>query len=89
MKILETALAKLIAVEWRLAKYAMKSCEYSFSQDYVSHRSPLWTQHLSELRGQENVRMLESQIFGDVAQLDKLFKLLLHALLLLVFLSVL
>ena len=59
MKILETALAKLVAVEWRLAKYAMKSSEYSFSQDYVSQRSPLWTQHLSELRGQENVRMLE------------------------------
>jgi predicted O-methyltransferase YrrM len=59
MKILETALAKLIAVELRLAKYAMKSSEYSFSQDYVSHHSLLWTRHLSELRGKEDVHLLE------------------------------
>ena len=59
MKILEAALAKFIAVERLLAKHAMKSSEYSFSQDYVFDRSPLWTQHLSELRGKEDTHLLE------------------------------
>jgi predicted O-methyltransferase YrrM len=58
-KVLEWALAKLVSVEQRLPKYAFKSSEYSFTQDYMSGNVPIWTQHLSEIRGKENIHLLE------------------------------
>jgi predicted O-methyltransferase YrrM len=58
-KVLEWALAKLVSVERRLAKYAFKSSEYSFTADQVSHHVPIWKQHLSEMRGKENIHLLE------------------------------
>ncbi len=59
MKVLETVLAKFIGVERFLAKHVMKSSEYSFSQDYVFDRLHLWTQYLSQMRGKENIHLLE------------------------------
>jgi predicted O-methyltransferase YrrM len=57
--VLEWALARLVNIERRLVKYAFKPSEYSFTQDQVSHHAPIWTQHLSEMRGKENIHMLE------------------------------
>ena len=59
MQFLEYVLAKWIGIERLLANLTMKSSQYSFSQDYVFDRSHLWSQHLGELKGKENVHLLE------------------------------
>jgi predicted O-methyltransferase YrrM len=56
---LDTVLGKLTGIEIRLARYAMRTSEYSFSQDYVSDRSSVWNEHLAGFKGRENLQMLE------------------------------
>jgi predicted O-methyltransferase YrrM len=56
MKFSELAIAKFGRF---LAKRLMRTSEYSFTQDYVFDRVHLWMQHLNELRGKENIRLLE------------------------------
>ena len=56
MKFSELAIAKFGRF---LAKHLMRTSEYSFTQDYVFDRVHLWLQHLIELRGKENIRLLE------------------------------
>ena len=58
-KFSEVVLSKVIAVENVLAKRVSKSSEYSFSADWVSNATPLWTRYLGQFRGSENVHLLE------------------------------
>jgi predicted O-methyltransferase YrrM len=55
----EVIVWKLISVEDLLAERASKSSGCSFSTDWVSRPAPLWTRYLGELRGLENVHLLE------------------------------
>ena len=76
---LEEVLAKLTGVESRLAHYAMKSSDYSFSQDYVSDRTSVWNQHLAELKAKENVHMLEVGSFEGRSAIWFLSNVLTHS----------
>jgi predicted O-methyltransferase YrrM len=77
-KVLEWALAKLVNIERRLVKYAFKPSEYSFTKDDVSAVAPIWTQHLSEIRGKENIHMLEVGSFEGRSAIWFLQNVLIH-----------
>ena len=78
-KVLETALAKLTGVESLLAHYAMKSCNYSFSQDYVSDRASVWNEHLAGFKGKNNIHMLEVGSFEGRSAIWFLNNVLTHS----------
>src|SRR4029453_1787209 len=77
-KVLEWTLAKLVSVEGRLAKYAFNSSEYSFTEGQVPPHVPIWTQHLSEMRGKENIHMLEVGSFEGRSAIWFLQNVLIH-----------
>jgi Methyltransferase domain len=59
MTVLEAALHKYFALERLLINHLVKPSGYSFSQDWLIYRSPLWTQYLNELKGKEDIHLLE------------------------------
>jgi len=78
MNFLEAVLAKLTGVESLLAHYAMKASDYSFTQDYVSDRTPVWNQCLAELKAKENLQMLEIGSFEGRSAIWFLSNVLTH-----------
>ena len=75
---LEEVLAKLTGVESLLAYYAMKSSDYSFTQDYVSDRTSVWNRSLAELKAKENIQMLEVGSFEGRSAIWFLSNVLTH-----------
>jgi predicted O-methyltransferase YrrM len=78
MNFLEEVLAKLTGVESQLAHYAMKSSDYSFTQDYVSDRASVWNRYLAELKSKENIQMLEVGSFEGRSAIWFLSNVLTH-----------